>query len=61
MDDYICIMKTDKMIPIEINLHYEMKVYCVKKRLIMKRIVEDLMREWLDKMKKGETSSPNDK
>lgn len=54
-------MKTDKMIPIEINLHYEMKVYCVKNRLIMKRIVEDLMRDWLDKMKKGETSSPNNK
>jgi hypothetical protein len=54
-------MKTDKMIPIEINLHHEMKVYCVKNRLIMKRIVEDLMRDWLDKMKKGEIDSPLNK
>lgn len=37
-----------------------MKVHCVKNRLIMKRIVEDLMRDWLDKMKKGEIDSPKD-
>jgi hypothetical protein len=52
-------MKTDKMVPIEIDLHHEMKVYCVKNHLIMKRIVEDLMREWLDKQKKG-TEVPNE-
>jgi hypothetical protein len=54
-------MKTDKMIPIERELHQEMKVHCVTNHLIMKRIVEDLMREWLDKMKKGEINSPLNK
>jgi hypothetical protein len=54
-------MKTDKMIGIDRELHQEMKVHCVKNRLIMKRVVEDLMRDWLDKTKKGEPTSPSNK
>jgi hypothetical protein len=52
-------MKTDKMIGIDRELHQEMKLYCVKNHLIMKRVLEDLIRAELNKQKKG-TEVPNE-
>ena len=52
-------MKTDKMIGIDMELHRKIKLYCAENNLIMKKVVEGLIRDMI-KQKKG-TEVPNDK
>lgn len=47
------------MIPIDMDLHQELKVYCVNNHLIMKRIVEDLIKDKLEQVKKGAEAPSN--
>lgn len=53
-------MKNDKLIPINPELHLMAKVHCVHNGLLLKRFVEDLIREKLQSIKKEtEVSSEN--
>lgn len=41
-----------RTIIIEKDVHQDLKVYCVQKELKMKTVIEDLIKEYLEKNKK---------